>query len=81
MPSFPDKVAQLGMDPTLAKTLQDNIGGNRTAVQALTPLTGAFGTPGSAIVDVTGAFSQSILNNNFRALEDKINAAIAAMKT
>lgn len=42
-------------------------------------LTGAFGTTGDAISDVTAAFDQSILNNNFRALEDKINAIHAAL--
>lgn len=36
-------------------------------------LTGSFGSTGSAIVDVSGSFSQSILNNNFRALEDAYN--------
>ena len=50
-------------------------------VQALTPLTGAFGTTGNAIVDVGGAFVQATLNDNFRRLEDKINAVIAALKT
>jgi len=46
----------------------------------MTVLTGAFGTPGSAIADVTGAFSQTILNNNFRALEDKVNALITGLQ-
>lgn len=54
---------------------------NNANIVALTALTGAFGTPGNAIVDASAAFSQSILNNNFRALEDKINAVIAALKT
>jgi hypothetical protein len=36
-------------------------------------LTGAFGTTGSAIVDVGSSFSQANINNNFRALEDAYN--------
>jgi hypothetical protein len=52
----------------------------KVAFTAITPLTGAFGTTGDAIVDVTGAFVQATLNNNFRRLEDKINALIAASK-
>lgn len=46
---------------------------------AIPVLTGAFGSTGSAIVDATATFSQSITNNNNRALEDKINAIIAAL--
>lgn len=42
-------------------------------------LTGSFGTTGDAIADVTASFDQSILNNNFRALEDKYNALHAAL--
>jgi hypothetical protein len=43
-------------------------------------LTGAFGSTGTAIADVTGSFSQSILNNNFRALQDRLNALTTALK-
>jgi hypothetical protein len=42
-------------------------------------LTGSSGTTGDAISDVTASFDQSILNNNFRALEDKVNAIHAAL--
>lgn len=52
----------------------------KPAVVALTPLTGAFGTTGSAIVDGTATYSQTITNDNNRRLEDKINAIIAALK-
>jgi hypothetical protein len=45
------------------------------------PLTGAFGSTGNAIADVTGAFSQTILNNNFRAIEDKVNALIVLLQS
>ena len=50
--------------------------GDQTAIAVLT---GAFGTTGNAIADVTAAFSQTILNNNFRVLEDKVNAILAAL--
>lgn len=82
MPSFPDKVAQLGMDPTLAKTLQDNIGGNRTAVQALVALTDSSGgTPSNTIVDVPGTYTEATLANQLASLTAKVNAIIAAIKT
>lgn len=45
----------------------------------ITVLTGSFGTTGDAISDVTASFDQTILNNNFRALEDKVNAIHAAL--
>jgi hypothetical protein len=51
-----------------------------TPSAAITTLTGAFGTSGTAIVDVTGAFSQSILNDNFRRLQDRVNAITAALR-
>lgn len=53
---------------------------SKPAVVALTPLTGAFGTTGNAIVDGTATYSQTITNDNNRRLEDKINAIIAALK-
>ena len=52
----------------------------KAQVAALTPLTGAFGTTGNAIVDGTATYSQTITNDNNRRLEDKINAIIAALK-
>ena len=42
-------------------------------------LTGTSGSAGDAIADVGGSFSQTTLNNNFRALEDKVNAIHAAL--
>lgn len=53
-----------------------------TAMQYGTPitvLTGTFGSAGDAIADVGGSFNQTTLNNNFRALEDKVNAIHAAL--
>lgn len=78
--TFIDSAAQLGMDGQLATLIDTNAGAGKPAIAALTPLTGAFGTPGNAIVDGTGTYSQTITNNNNRALEDKINAIIAALK-
>ncbi len=49
----------------------DGIGG-------LTPLTAASGTTGNTVSDVGTSFSQATLNNNFKALADKINAIIDA---
>lgn len=46
---------------------------------AIADLTGAFGTTGDAIT-VHGAVDQTNLNNNFRRVEDKINAALAALR-
>jgi len=51
---------------------------------ALTPapqtLTAATGTTGTTINDVTGTFSQSVLNNNFKSITDQLNAVTAALK-
>lgn len=77
------RLAELTMVPPLAKEVAAQIDGAVSAkaqIAALTPLTGAFGTTGNAIVDATSTFSQTITNNNNRALEDKINAIIAALK-
>jgi nicotinamide mononucleotide (NMN) deamidase PncC len=78
------KFNQGGMPNQLAASVAGAIasGASQNAnVQALTALTGAFGTTGNAIADVGGSFVQATLNNNFRALEDKVNAIIAALKT
>lgn len=74
------RLTELSMVPPLAKELAANIPSASAAMQAIAPLTGAFGTTGNAIADVTGTFSQTILNNNFRALEDKVNSILAALK-
>jgi hypothetical protein len=74
------RLVELSMVPPLAKEIAANLPSASASVAALTPLTGASGTTGNAIVDVGAAFSQSTLNDNFRRLEDKINAVIAALK-
>lgn len=77
------RLAELSMPTELAKEVANQIDGavaTKAQIAALTPLTGAFGSTGSAIVDGTATYSQTITNNNNRALEDKINAIIAALK-
>lgn len=44
------------------------------------PLTGSFGSTGNAIVDVTATPTQTTVNNNFRALQDKVNAIIVVLQ-
>ena len=44
-------------------------------------LTAAIGTPSDTIADVTGAFDQAILNNNFKSLADKVNNLLRMAKT
>ncbi len=70
------QLIELGVVPEVAKRITTT----GAAAASIAPLTGAFGTPGNAIVAVGASFSQTTLNNNFRALEDKINAIIAALK-
>lgn len=47
---------------------------------AITPVTTAFGTAADTVADVTGAFSQTILNNNFASLIRYCNRLEAALK-
>lgn len=47
---------------------------------AIPSLTHSVGTGDSALVDVTGSFSQATLNNNFRDLSDKLNAILVALR-
>ncbi len=75
------RLTERSMVPELAREIVRNLPGSNTAVVALTPLTGASGTTGNAIADVGASFHQTTLNNNFRALEDKVNAIIAALQS
>jgi len=43
-------------------------------------LTAATGTGSTTINDVTGSFSQTVLNNNFKSLADQVNAITALLK-
>jgi len=75
------RLAELSMVPALAKEVASGIPSANATIQAMTNLTGAFGSTGTAIVDVTAAFSQSILNNNFRVLQDRLNALTTALRS
>jgi len=46
----------------------------------VTALTAATGSASNTINDVTASFSQSILNNNFKSLANKINEIIAVLQ-
>lgn len=47
---------------------------------AITNLTDSFGTADGTVADVTGAFVQATLNDNFQEMATKINAMLAAMR-
>lgn len=49
-----------------------------SGISGLTPLTAATGTPSNTVSDVGASFNQATLNNNFKALSDKVNAIIGA---
>ena len=59
----------------------DRKGSYNPAIAGVAPtsLTAATGTTGDTISDVGAAFSQTTLNNNFKALADKVNALIALL--
>ncbi len=48
---------------------------------AIVPVTTAFGTAADTIADVTGAFSQTVLNNNFASVIRYINRLEAALRS
>lgn len=48
---------------------------------AIADLVHAVGTADGTVQDVSGAFDQTILNNNFKELSEKVNAILAAMRT
>ena len=54
---------------------------NGVRVRGVTALTAATGTASDTIADVTGTFSQSVLNNNLKSLADKVNELRAALVT
>ncbi len=70
------------VDTDCVVLLYEGFGGSGaplTPQTAITALTAATGTTGNTVSDVTGTFSQTVLNNNFKAIADKINAMNAAM--
>lgn len=48
--------------------------------QAAVVLTAATGSTSNTVADVGGAFNQTTLNNNFKAVADKINEILALLK-
>ncbi len=52
-----------------------------SSVAAEADLVDAFGVADGTIADVTAAFSQTILNNNFQDIATKINAILAKLRT
>lgn len=47
---------------------------------AITGLTATAGTADSTIADVGAAFSQAVLNDNFRDLSTKLNAVLVELR-
>jgi hypothetical protein len=80
MPVSNNKLTAVGMPPELAKQVTAGIPSAQPAMQAIVALTAETGTTGNTISDVGGAFSQATLNNNFKALADKVNAILAQLK-
>jgi len=44
------------------------------------PLTGMTGVAGNALADVTATPTQTLVNNNFRVVGDKINQIVAVLQ-
>lgn len=49
---------------------------SEVTITTIGALTAATGVASNTIADVTGAFDQTILNNNFKSLAEKINAIL-----
>ena len=54
---------------------------NGVRVRGVTALTAATGTASDTIADVTGTFSQTVLNSNLKSLAEKVNELRAALVT
>lgn len=80
MPVTTNKLTAVGMSPEQAKQVAAGIPSANSTLQAIVPLTAATGTTGNTITDVGAAFTQATLNNNFKALADKVNAILAQLK-
>lgn len=69
---------------TLLASFGDNTEGGsynpEIRVDAIVELTAATGTASDTINDVTNAFSQSVLNNNFKSLAAKQSEIIVALR-
>jgi hypothetical protein len=51
-----------------------------TPAAAITDLAGAVGTADGTLVDVTATPTQGAVNDNFRDLQVKVNAILAALR-
>lgn len=80
MPVTRNKLTAVGMSPELAAQVAAGIPSAQAAMLAIVPLTAATGTTGNTVVDVGAAFNQATLNNNFKAISDKLNAILAQLK-
>lgn len=56
-------------------------GSSFTPAADVAVLTAASGTASLTVADVTTAFVQGTLNNNFKSIVTQLNAVISAMKT
>ena len=56
-----------------------NVLTNGGAWTNVVPLVAATGATGNTVSDVTATPTQTLLNNNFKALADKVNAIIALL--
>lgn len=74
------QLVELSMVPGLAKLIASGIPSANATIQAMSNITGAFGVTGTAIVDVTATPTQTAVNNNFRVLQDRLNALTTALR-
>lgn len=70
-------IAATGVIDVLAGGVMKAAGTQAAAIAALTH---AVGTADGTIDDVGGAFNQATLNNNFKELSAKVNAALSAIR-
>lgn len=70
---------QISQKQSLLKTFDEVASGTVNPQTAPVALTAATGTPSNSVVDVTSSFVQATLNNNFKAVSDKINALRTAL--
>lgn len=77
----PANVGSGFLSPTARKNLaRTNLGAlSALAAVAVTRLTAATGSTGNTIVDGTATYSQTITNNNNKALADKINVILGLL--
>lgn len=60
--------------------VQDPVDNRYVNSGAIPTLTMTVGTANNTVADVGAAFSQAVLNDNFRDLVEKLNAVIIALR-